>query len=124
MPLTQSQGQALAALLHQIRHDWSLPGINAAIRAASDIGSFADLAVAACRVAATPEIRTPALIATPGPHWYGLPAGSRLAPVMCTEHAAEKAGGCPECVKAAVPKPAGFVIPKPRKRDFDHEGEM
>jgi hypothetical protein len=62
MPITQSQGQALAALLGQIRRDWGLPGINAAIRAASDIGSFADLAVAACRVAATPEIRTPALI--------------------------------------------------------------
>ena len=112
MPLSQSQGQALTALLGTIRKDWGLPGITAALKKASPLGSAAEVAVAACRCAADPDMRTPALIPTPGPHWQGLAAGSRLAPVMCVTHPEQKAGSCKACVKAAVPKPAGFVVPK------------
>jgi hypothetical protein len=31
---------------------------------------------------------------------------------MCVTHPEQKAGGCIECIKAAVPKPDGFVVPK------------
>ena len=112
MTLSQSQGQALPALLHTIRRDWGLAGITAALKKASPLGSAAEVAVAACRCAANPDMRTPSLIADPGPHWQGLAAGSRLAPAMCVEHPEQKAGSCQECVKAAVPKPAGFTVPK------------
>ena len=115
MTLSQSQGQALTALLHTIRRDWGLAGITAALKKASPLGSAAEVAVAACRCAANEDMRTPALIADPGPHWHGLAAGSRLAPVMCVTHPEQKAGSCEACVKAAVPKPAGFVVPKRSK---------
>ena len=119
MPLSQSQGQALTALLHTIRRDWGLAGITAALKKASPLGSAAEVAVAACRCAANPDMRTPALIADPGPHWLGLAAGSRLAPVMCVAHPARKAGGCPECFKAAVPR--ADLCPVPRRDRHVHE---
>ena len=112
MPLSQSQGQALTALLHTIRRDWGLAGITAALKKASPLGSAAEVAVAACRCAANPDMRTPALIADPGPHWQGLAAGSRLAPQMCMTHPEQKAGSCPECFKAAVPRADLCPVPK------------
>jgi len=112
MTLSQSQGQALTALLGTIRKDWGLAGITAALKKASPLGSAAEVAVAACRVAANEGMRTPALIAEPGPHWLGLAAGSRLAPVMCVTHPEQKAGACAECFKAAVPRPESCVVPR------------
>ena len=119
MPLSQSQGQALTALLHTIRRDWGLPGITAALKKASLLGSAAEVAVAACRCAADPDMRTPGLIPTPGPHWQGLAAGSRLAPVMCVTHPEQKAGSCPACFKAAVPR--ADLCPVPRRDRHVHE---
>ena len=112
MPMTTSQSQALVALLGQLRKDWGLPGIAAAIRKASLGASAADVAVAACRCAADESMRTPALIPTPGPHWQGTTAGSRLAPVMCQTHPERKAGGCVDCLAASVPRPDTCVVPK------------
>ena len=112
MPLNISQGQALTALLGTLRRDWGLPGITAALKKASPLGSATEVAVAACRCAADPDMRTPALIPTPGPHWHGLAAGSRLAPQMCVTHPEQKAGACAECFLAAVPMPEGFAAPK------------
>ena len=112
MTLSQSQGQALTALLHTLRRDWGLAGITAALKKASLLGSAADVAVAACRVAANEGMRTPALIADPGPHWLGLAAGSRLAPQMCVTHPEQKAGSCAECFKAAVPRADLCPVPK------------
>lgn len=119
MPMTASQGQALTALLHTLRKDWGTAGIAAAIRKASLNASAADVAVAACRCAADPGMRTPGLIPEPGPHWQGTPAGSRLAPVMCNNHPDHKAGGCPDCIAAAIERPDYVVVPlRPRKRAF------
>ena len=115
MSLSQSQGQALTALLHTIRRDWGLAGITAALKKASPLGSAAEVAVAACRVAANEGIRSPSLIADPGPHWLGLAAGSRLAPVMCVAHPEQKAGSCAECWAERKPRPANFVVPKRSK---------
>lgn len=115
MTLSQSQGQALTALLGTLRKDWGLSGITAALKKASPLGSAADIAVAACRVAANDQIRTPALITEPGPHWQGLTAGSRLAPVMCQDHPERKSGNCPECFRARRPPPADFKVPRRSK---------
>jgi len=116
MSLSQSQGQALTALLHTIRRDWGLAGITAALKKASPLGSAAEVAVAACRCAANPDMRTPALIADPGPHWQGLAAGSRLAPQMCVTHPEQKAGSCAECFKAA--RPRADLCPVPRRSKY------
>jgi len=110
--LTAAQGQALVALLGQLRRDWGLAGITAALKKASPLGSAAEVAVAACRCAANLDMRTPALIADPGPHWQGLAAGSRLAPQMCVTHPEQKAGSCAECWAARKPKPANFIMPR------------
>ena len=116
MPISQSQLQALTAALHQARKDWDLPGIRRALARAADLGSFADLGVAAFRCAANPDMKTPALIPEPGVHWQGTTIGSRPAPTMCPDHPEQKAGHCVQCIKAAegVLKPADF--PMPRKR--------
>lgn len=118
MPITKAQSQALVALIHQLRHDWDLPGIASAVRKASTLGPFTDLAIAATRCAANQDMRTPALIAEPGPHWLGLATGKRIASPTCSEHPQRNAGHCPECIAQAIPKPHGFVIPKPLKRPF------
>lgn len=110
--LTRSQGEALTALLHQLRRDWGLPGIAAALRKTATLGAPADIAVAACRCAANPQMRTPALIPEPGPHWQGTETGQRMAPVMCVEHPQHPARNCLECVALAVPPPLDFVVPK------------
>jgi len=125
MSLSQSQGQALTALLHTIRRDWGLAGITAALKKASLLGSAAEVAVAACRCAANPDMRTPVLIADPGPHWSGLAAGSRLAPQMCVTHPEQKAGSCVECFKAAVPRADLCPVPRRSKHliPFIPEGE-
>ena len=113
--MTQPKLQALTALLHQIRKDWDLPGIRAALGRATHLGSAADLAVAACRCAADPEMRTPGLIPQPGAHWHGTATGKRMAPTMCPDHPAHKAGDCCVCISLAVPKPEGFVVPRRSK---------
>ena len=112
MRLNRSQGEALTALLHQLRKDWDLPGIRAALQKAAELGSPADVAVAACRVASNPQAKTPGLIPEPGTHWQGLAAGQRIAPVRCPEHPQQKAAACPDCAEEATPKPDWLVVPK------------
>lgn len=110
--MNRSQGEALTALLHQLRKDWDLAGIRAALQKAATLGSPVDVAVAACRVAGNPEAKTPGLIPQPGTHWQGLAAGKTIAAPMCPEHEQHKAAACPECAAQAVPRPAWFEVPK------------
>jgi len=122
MPISLNQGEALTTLLAALRKDWNPAGIRAALKKASFLGSAAEVAVAACRCAADPAMRTPFLIAEPGPHWQGTTAGTRQAPTMCAAHPAQKAGACPACFKAARPKPANFTLPpRTRPRDWTPE---
>ena len=112
--LTRDQGEALVAVIHELRPDWNDAGIKAALIKASDLGTFAELCVAACRCAANPEARTPAFIAEhTAPHWQTTtPATTRPMPRMCVDHPTERASGCRICFKAAVPMPDGFAAPK------------
>ena len=98
--MSKAQGEALVALLHQLRHDWDTPGIRVAIQRAAQLGTPAEVAVAACRVAANTAVKTPGLIPEPGSHWQGLPAGQRPAPVMCPEHPNNRITACPPCEAA------------------------
>jgi len=111
MRLTRSQGEALTALLGQLRKDWDLPGIRAALSKAADLAPPAEVAVAACRVAANPEARTPALIPEPGKHWQGTTTGKRPAPQVCDDHPDQPAGRCPACEATAIPAPSGWRTP-------------
>jgi len=124
--LSRSQGEALTALLHQLRRDWGLPGIAATLRKTATLGTAADITVAAVRCAANPQMRTPALIAEPGPHWQGTDTGQRMAPIMCVDHPQNPARNCLECVAQSVPPPPGFVVPKRDKHvhDFIPEEEL
>lgn len=108
MTVTQAEAQSLAAFIVRIRDDWDHPGVVAAIRKASALGSAADIGVALCRLAGNRELRTPATLADPGPHWRDTTVGKRDLPAMCPEHPAEKAGHCRECVSRAV-QPTGAV---------------
>jgi hypothetical protein len=119
--LTQTQGQTLTALLAVLRPDWQPAGIGAALRKAADHGSFPELCVAACRCAANPDTRTPALIAEAGPHWQGTAVTTRPQPRMCVDHPARKASGCPDCFQQAVPRPASFTIPTPTRHTWTEE---
>ena len=119
MPISQSQLQALTALIYQLRKDWDLPGIRAALTKAATLGTAADVAVAACRCASDLEMATPGLIPQPGQHWQGTTVAKRPIPVMCSEHSGHKAGDCRVCASLAIERPAYVVIPlRPRKRAF------
>lgn len=103
--LTKPQGEALVALLGQLRKDWDLPGIRAALTKAAPLGTATEVAVAACRVAGNPNARTPALIPEPGSHWQGTTVAARPVPVWCPDHHGQPAGRCGECAAALVPAP-------------------
>jgi len=95
--MSKSQGEALIALLGQLRKDWDLPGIRAAVIKAAELGSPSDVATAACRIAGSQEARTPGLIPQPGNHWQGTAVGARLLPVMCLTHPDQPLGRCTAC---------------------------
>lgn len=109
MTVTKAQAQALAAFITRIREDWDHPGIVAAIQKASALGSAADISVALCRLAGNAELRTPATLADPGTHWRDTTIGKLPPPVMCPEHATEKAGACRVCTAQAVAPPSAIA---------------
>lgn len=102
--MTKAQGEALTALLHQLRKDWDAPGIRAALQRAQALGSATDVAVAACRVAGNQDARTPALIAEPGAHWQGTAVGKRQTHPVCDQHH-RPLGRCADCDRESAPPP-------------------
>lgn len=100
--MTKAQTEALVALLGQLRHDWDLPGIRAAVVKAAELGSATDVAVAACRVAGKADTRTPGLIAQPGAHWQGTVTGGRSLPLFCLTHSDQPLGRCTVCDAEAL----------------------
>jgi hypothetical protein len=100
--ISQAQAQALATFITRIRDDWDHPGIVAAIQKAAPLGTPADIGTALCRLAANPDLRTPAVLADPGTHWANTTVASRTPPVMCPEHVTQPARDCPDCRAQAV----------------------
>ena len=106
--LTQTQGKRLCELVHLLRPEWDIPGIEAAVRKAADVATAAEVAAAACALAANTAIRTPGMLHQPGAHW---PKGEQYAgprqsnDVRCPEHPLSF-HPCPECVaKRTEPSP-------------------
>lgn len=75
-PMTFKQGQALARFLHELRTDWDVLGIEAALQKARERGQAHEVAQAAIRAAAVASNRTPAVIPMEGPHWQPVAAST------------------------------------------------
>ena len=101
--LERPHAQALTHLIHAIRPTWDEQGIYAALGRARDMGNLAEVTIAAVKAAAAPDSRTPAVIATPGPHWRNPPdttgAGEVRREPRCEiyGHEAHAARTCPAC---------------------------
>lgn len=94
--INRSQGEALVALLGQLRKDWDLPGIRAAVQKSGDLGNAVDISVAACRLAGNHDAKTPGLLPMPGNHWQGTTVATKPVPKNCDEHG-EPLGRCTGC---------------------------
>lgn len=103
MKIDKPSAQALTHLIHQLRPTWDEQGIYAALGKARDMGDLAEISIAAIRAAVAPDSRTPAVIATPGPHWHSTPdttgAGEVRREPRCEVygHDAHPARTCPGC---------------------------
>lgn len=75
--MTFRQGQALARFIHELRGDWDVPGIEAALGQVHDKAPADVIACAAIRAATVASNRTPAVIAMDGPHWRTAPDAPR-----------------------------------------------
>lgn len=103
--LTQSQGKTLCKLIRMLQPDWSMTGIENAVRAVSELADGAETCRVAIAYATDPDMATPGLMAKPGPHWAKTVTGSRQPPTPCGDHPDHAALGCPECKTRPVATP-------------------
>lgn len=100
--LTQTQAAIIANALHEIRPDWPQASLMTQLWEHRDHpATFADTLVAAVTKAQDTDLRTPAAIWNPGPHW---PDTSREAVTAhaeqgprCEDHTTEPAATCRSC---------------------------
>lgn len=110
--MTEAQAQALAALITRLRAadgmpPWDNAGIIAKLREAAPTATSFDLARAAITLAENRELRTPAILPNPGPHWLK-PDGSKPArrgdhTMRCPEH--DQRLPCEPCRTDITPPP-------------------
>ena len=102
--LTRTQAEALATFIVRVREDWSHGGTVAAIETA-DTGDALDTARALVNLAADPSVRTPALLAKPGP-WWRNPTGENVGHgsnnMRCHDHP-DQVMPCATCRAELVP---------------------
>lgn len=107
MTTTRSQGQAIAALMSELRPDWDYPGCLAAVGAVKHKHA-ADVAMAAVRLCCTAEAQTPgALKAEQGQHWREkvAPTTHRHPPRReqeCRRHPGEWHDACRPCAAERI----------------------
>lgn len=102
--MTRAQGVAIATAVQQVRPEWDHAGILAALEKASTLGTPAEVAAAAFRLAGDLKVRTPGMLAQPGKHWRAPAEGGPTVSVIqtrCGEHPAHTAARCPECPSLA-----------------------
>lgn len=108
MTISQTQATALATFVAKVRDDWDQPGILAAIQKAQSLGNPLQIGRALIALAENRELRTPALLASPGKHWVqdGAPTGPNVSNnVRCPEHPLS-VHPCPQCeAKRCLPDP-------------------
>lgn len=111
--LTEEQAGIIANVLTQIRPDWSHASLMTQLwEHRAHPASFGDLVIAAATKAQQGDLRTPAAIWSPGPHW---PTASEDAVrsahhrgPRCTTHPEEVAATCRCCAAdriAEAPEP-------------------
>ena len=99
MMITQTQAEALATAVARARTDWDRPGILTAIHAAAHLGDPIAIGAALYALASNREMRTPACLRLPGPHWTGTVVADRKPPTMCGEHPQHPTARCPDCAR-------------------------
>jgi hypothetical protein len=109
MMLNQTSAQALATFVTRVRPDWDHPGVMAAIHKASTLGTATQVARALINLAENPDLRTPAILHTPGSHWRtsetSTPELRGSHDVKCPEHPTN-VHPCPQCAaKRCLPDP-------------------
>lgn len=105
--MTEAQAQALAALITRLRAadgmpPWDNAGIIAKLREAAPTASSFDVARAAITLAENRELRTPAILPNPGPHWTrqdgSKPARRGDHTMRCPDHG-EPYLSCSQCAQ-------------------------
>ncbi|KNX38075.1 hypothetical protein [Luteipulveratus halotolerans] len=125
MRLTQQQGKRLCELVHLLRRDWDLPGIETAVREAAKDATAVDVCVAAIRAAGNSEAKTPGLIPRPGAHWSQTPKGEQRQHSTCAHGNRQRV--CDECnagLTTAPPDWRNRTEPEPTTTDENDEDEQ
>lgn len=106
--MNRPEADAIAVLVHQLRPDWDVRGVMAALGQCRD-REPADVAIAAVKAASDRKNRTPAVIALAGPHWLSADRTTTQTPpalnALCSRHAKEPQF-CPWCT-GKLPEPEG-----------------
>lgn len=111
--MTETQAQALAALIVRLRDadgmpQWDNAGIIAKLREAAPTASSWDLARAAINLAENRDLRTPGVLPQPGPHWLkadgSKPARRGDHTMTCPDHAERLP--CGRCIADTGAPPA------------------
>ena len=98
--MTRAQEVAIATAVQQVRPEWDHPGILAALEKAAPLGTPAEVAAAAFRLAGNLQVRTPGMLSQPGAHWRAPADGGPTVSVVvtrCGEHPEHPAARCPAC---------------------------
>ena len=98
--MTRAQGVAIATAVQQVRPEWDHAGILAALEKASTLGTPAEVAAAAFRLAGNLQVRTPGMLAQPGALWKAPAEGGPTVSVVvtrCGDHPEHPAARCPAC---------------------------
>ncbi len=101
--MTRAQAVAVATAVQQVRPEWDHPGILAALEKAAPLGTPAEVAAAAFRLAGNLQVRTPGMLSQPGAHWRAPADGGPTVSVVvtrCGEHPEHPAARCPACEEA------------------------
>ena len=101
--MTRAQTVAVATAVQQCRPEWDHAGIVAALEKASPLGTPAEVAAAACRLASNLKLRNPGMLSQPGAHWRAPAEGGPTVSVVvtrCGEHPEHPAARCPACEEA------------------------
>ena len=123
---TENEIQRLAAMANQLRPEWPIKSLITLLARDHAARPYRDLAVALAWIATDARTKTPARLAEAGPWWTATSMTEGTGPgqsrMQCAVHGEHHAGHCPECVQAAVPKPAYVVVPpRTRPRDWTPE---
>jgi len=113
---TDNQIERLAAMTNAIRPEWPVRSL-VTLLTKHAARPYRDLAVALAWIATDAQTKTPARLAEAGPWWTATSMTEGQGPTQsrmrCADHPEQKAGACPECFKAAVPR--ADLCPVPRR---------